>query len=114
VKTVSQVSYIAGQVEVANREDLRHLEEQVQRRLKSGIIVLGAVINDRPQLAIAITPDLVKQGYHAGKLAQKLAVAIGGGGGGRPDIAQAGGRNISSLPEVFAQVDELLKTPVQK
>lgn len=114
VKTASQVSYIAGQVEVANVEDLRHLEEQLQRRLKSGIIVLGAVINDRPQLAIAVTPDLVKQGYHAGKLAQKLAVTLGGGGGGRPDMAQAGGRDASSLPEAFAQVNELLKTPVQK
>ncbi len=114
VKTAGQVSYIAGQVEVTNVEDLRHLEGQLQRHLKSGIIVLGAVINDRPQLAIAVTPDLVKQGYHAGKLAQKLAVTIGGGGGGRPDIAQAGGRDTSSLPEVFEQVNELLKTPVQK
>ncbi len=111
VQQAGQVSYIAGQVEVSSVEDLRHLEEQLQRRLTSGIIVLGAVISERPQLAVAITPDLVKQGYHAGKLAKKLAVTMGGGGGGRPDQAQAGGRDIASLPAVFAQVNELLKTP---
>jgi alanyl-tRNA synthetase len=113
VKTAGQISYIAEPVEVTSVEELRHLEEQVQRRLKSGIVVLGAVINERPQMAVAVTPDLVKQGYHAGKLAKKLAEMIGGGGGGRPDVAQAGGRDPQSLQTALEQVNELLKTPVQ-
>jgi alanyl-tRNA synthetase len=113
VKTAGQISYIAEPVEVTSVEELRHLEEQAQRRLKSGIVVLGAVINERPHIAVAVTPDLIKQGYHAGKLAKKLAETIGGGGGGRPDVAQAGGRDPQSLETALAQVNELLKTPVK-
>ena len=112
VKTAGQISYIAEPVEVTNIEDLRHLEEQVERRLKSGIVVLGAVIHERPQIAVAVTSDLVKQGYHAGKLARKLAETIGGGGGGRPDIAQAGGRDARLLQSALEQVSELLKASI--
>jgi alanyl-tRNA synthetase len=112
VKTAGQISYIAEPVEVMSGEELRHLEEQVQQRLKSGIIVLGAVMNERLQILVAVTPDLVKQGYHAGKLAKKLAETIGGGGGGRPDMAQAGGRDPQRLQNALEQVRELLKAPV--
>ncbi len=87
--------------------------ERLQTSLTSGIVVLGATINDHPQLAIAVTPDLVKQGYHAGKLARTLAETIGGGGGGRPTMAQAGGRDARRLPEALAQLSEVLKTSVQ-
>jgi alanyl-tRNA synthetase len=103
-----QVSYVVGQVEVTNVDALRTLAERLQERLKSGIIVLGAVINDHPNLAITVTPDLVKQGYHAGKLARKLAEIIGGGGGGKPNMAQAGGRDAQKLPEALEHVNNLL------
>jgi alanyl-tRNA synthetase len=55
-----------------------------------------------------ITPDLVKQGYHAGNLVKALAQIVGGGGGGRPDMAQAGGRDVSKLAEALAQVPRLV------
>lgn len=109
VKVANQISYIAAPVEATSVEELHHLEEQVQRQLKSGIIVLGAVISEHPQMAVAVTPDLVRQGYHAGKLARKLAETIGGGGGGRPDVAQAGGGDAQHLQTALEQVNELLK-----
>jgi alanyl-tRNA synthetase len=56
-----------------------------------------------------VTPDLVKQGYHAGNLVKSLAQVVGGGGGGRPDMAQAGGRDTGKLDEALAQVEALLK-----
>jgi alanyl-tRNA synthetase len=112
-KVAGQVSYVVGQVEVVNVEALRSLAERLQERLKSGIVVLGAVINDYPNLTITVSSDLVKQGYHAGKLARKLAEIVGGGGGGKPSMAQAGGRDAKKLPEALELVSDLLKTPVQ-
>jgi alanyl-tRNA synthetase len=112
-KMAGQVSYVVGQVKTANVEALRSLAERLQERLKSGIVVLGAVINDYPNLAITVSSDLVKQGYHAGKLARKLSEIIGGGGGGKPSMAQAGGRDAKKLPEALELVSDLLKTPVQ-
>jgi alanyl-tRNA synthetase len=112
-KPVGQVSTVVGQVEVTDVDALRSLAERLQERLKSGIVVLGAIINDHPHLTITITPDLVKQGYHAGKLARKLAEIIGGGGGGKPNMAQAGGRDVQKLPEALEQVENFLRSSVQ-
>jgi len=89
-------------------EALRQLVERVRDRLRSGIIVLGSVINERPQLVVSVTPDLVKQGHHAGKLAQKLAQTIGGGGGGKPEMAQVGGRDPRALQAALDHVGELV------
>ena len=111
-KLAGQVSYVVDQVETTNVDTLRSLAEHLQERMKSGIVVLGAVINDHPHLTITITPDLVQQGYHAGKLARKLAETLGGGGGGKPTMAQAGGRDAQKLPEALAQVSDLLTAPV--
>jgi alanyl-tRNA synthetase len=55
-----------------------------------------------------VTPDLVKRGYHAGNMVKALAQIMGGGGGGRPDMAQAGGRDVSKLDEALAQVERLV------
>jgi alanyl-tRNA synthetase len=112
VKMAGQIPYVASQIEVIDVDAMRHLVERLQDHLKSGIVVLGAVINDHPNLAVGVTSDLVKQGYHAGKLARKLAEIIGGGGGGRPNMAQAGGGDPQRLPEALEFVDHLLKNPV--
>jgi alanyl-tRNA synthetase len=106
--TGDNVAYIAARAEAANVEALRQLVERVRDRLRSGIVVLGSVINDRPQLVVSVTPDLVKQGYHAGKLAQRLAHTIGGGGGGKPEMAQVGGRDPRALQEALDHVGELV------
>jgi alanyl-tRNA synthetase len=79
--------------------------------LKSGIVVVGAVINNNPSLVVTISPELVKEGYHAGKLARRLAEVVGGGGGGKPNMAQAGGRDAKKLPLAIEMVSDLLKAP---
>jgi alanyl-tRNA synthetase len=76
--------------------------------LGSGVVVLGTVLNDKPQLLAMVTPDLVKQGYHAGNLVKGLAQIVGGGGGGRPDVAQAGGRDSAKLDAALQQAGGLL------
>ena len=80
------------------------------KRLGSGVVVLGTIINSRPQLVVSVTPDLMKQGYHAGELARELA--INGGGGGRAELAQVGRRDPQGLSMALARVGELLGSKV--
>ena len=87
---------------------LAGFQDWLRDKLGSGVVVLGAVLNDKPQLLAVVTPDLVKQGYHAGNLIKALAQVVGGGGGGRPDMAQAGGRDTAKLGEALAGVGALL------
>jgi alanyl-tRNA synthetase len=81
-------------------------------KIGSGVIVLGAVMNDKPQLMAIVTRDLLDKGYHAGNIVKALAPVVGGGGGGRPDMAQAGGRDASKLDEALSAVAGVLAAQV--
>jgi alanyl-tRNA synthetase len=83
-------------------DTLREMTDWIRNRLDSVIIVLGAVIDGKPNFVAAITPDLVKRGLKAGDLVKKVAEVVGGGGGGRPTLAQAGGRDPDRLDEALA------------
>ncbi len=76
--------------------------------------MLGAVIDGKPNLVAAVTPDLVERGLKAGTLIQQVARVVGGGGGGRPTLAQAGGRDASRLGEALALVPGLVEEQVGK
>jgi alanyl-tRNA synthetase len=102
------VTFVAARVEAPNAEKLREMGDWLRDKLGSGVVVLGTVLNDKPQMVAMVTPDLVQQGYHAGKLVKALAQIVGGGGGGRPDVAQAGGRDTSKLDAALAEVRALL------
>ena len=71
--------------------------------------MLGAVVEGTPILIAMVTPDLVDKGLHAGNLARDTAKVVGGGGGGRPDMAQAGGRDASKLEVALSCVPELVR-----
>jgi alanyl-tRNA synthetase len=105
---VDGVTLLATRVEVSEVTHLREMGDWLRDKLGSVVLVLGAVANEKPHLLAMITPDLVKQGYHAGNLVRALAQIVGGGGGGRPDMAQAGGRDPDKLGEALAQVPRLL------
>jgi alanyl-tRNA synthetase len=109
VRRENGLAYLAARVEAPDAGRLREMGDWLRDKLGSGVIVLGAMLNDKPQILAVVTPDLVKQGYHAGNLVKALAQVVGGGGGGRPDMAQAGGRDASKLDEALAQVGTLLK-----
>ncbi len=100
--------FVAARVEAASIDNLRESGDWLRDKLKSGIVVLGAVIAGKPQLVAMITPDLTARGYHAGKLVKALAAVIGGGGGGRPEVAQAGGRDPAKLDLALQKVGELI------
>jgi alanyl-tRNA synthetase len=77
-------------------------------KIGSGIVVLGAAIEGKPSLIVAVTPDLVSKGYDAGKLIRPIAGIVGGGGGGRPSLAQAGGKDVTRLAEAIAAAPRLI------
>ncbi len=108
VQHAGDVAFIAEHIEHADATRLRDMGDWLRDKLGSGVVVLAAVVDERPQVLAMITPDLVQQGYHAGNLVKALAHIMDGGGGGRPDMAQAGGRNAAKLTEALASVAPLL------
>jgi alanyl-tRNA synthetase len=110
VQTVGGAPVLAAQVAADDANRLREMGDWLRDKLGSGVIVLGAVIGERPQLLAMVTPDMVQRGYHAGNLVKTLAPLVGGGGGGRPEMAQAGGKDAGKLPAALAQVPELIES----
>ncbi len=113
VVEVSGVRVLAVRVEAPDVEALRGQVDALRDRLGSAVIVLGAVIDGSPRLVAAVTDDLVARGMHAGDLVQEVAKAVGGGGGGRPHLAEAGGRDGTALDAALAGVPVLVEQVVQ-
>jgi alanyl-tRNA synthetase len=111
VVDVEGVPLLAAQVTAPDADTLREMADWFRDKMQGGVIVLATVIDDKPLLIAATTRELVSErGVHAGNLVRELAQMVGGGGGGRPEMAQAGGRDAARLPEALAKVPELLKT----
>ncbi len=84
--------------------------DDLKQKLGSAVIVLGSAGDDKVSIIAGVTKDLVEKGYHAGKLVKEVASRCGGGGGGRPDMAQAGGKNPEKLEEALQFVEEWIKS----
>ncbi len=109
VAQVEDVQVLAARVQAADVETLREMTDWFRNRLGSVVIVLGAVINEKPSFVAAITPDLVERGLTAGALIKRVAGVVGGGGGGRATLAQAGGRDPNRLDEALALVPQAVE-----
>ncbi|GGG83889.1 alanine--tRNA ligase [Paenibacillus radicis (ex Gao et al. 2016)] len=107
-KTVGEVTVLAAKVSAPSMDALRGIADELKLKLPSAVIVLGAVQEDKVNLVAAVSADLVKKGYHAGKIIKEAAVHCGGSGGGRPDMAQAGGKDASKLEEALKLAEELV------
>ncbi|RPF46912.1 alanyl-tRNA synthetase [Thermodesulfitimonas autotrophica] len=101
VEVIDGVNVLASRVGTAEMPRLRSLIDVLRERLGSGVFILGGVAEDKVSLIVAVTPDLVKRGLHAGMLVKELAKLVDGGGGGRPELAQAGGKNPAGLEEAL-------------
>jgi alanyl-tRNA synthetase len=108
VEMIDDVPVLAAVLSGADSETLRSMTDRFRERYPSGIIVLGSVFDEKPVLIAAVTKDLHIKGYHAGELVKEVARIVGGGGGGRPDLAQAGGKDASRLPEAIAAVGGII------
>jgi alanyl-tRNA synthetase len=106
---VGNVAVVAAQVEGADVQTLRDMSDWLRNKLGSAVVVLATVVDDKPQLIAAVTDDLVQRDLHAGDIIKPVARIVGGGGGGKPSLAQAGGREPNRLPEALAIVPELVR-----
>ena len=110
---VDGVTVLAVRTSVSNADSLREMGDYLRDKLGSGVVVLGSVINDRPMLVAMVTSDLIEaKGLNAADIARGAARAVGGGGGGRAEVAQAGGRDAGKLNDALALVPGLVREAV--
>ncbi|NSL50194.1 alanine--tRNA ligase [Calidifontibacillus erzurumensis] len=110
VKEINGVKLLAKKVNAKDMNSLRTMVDDLKQKLGSAVIILGAVNGDKVNLIAGVTKDLIEKGYHAGNLIKEVASRCGGGGGGRPDMAQAGGKNPDQLQAALQYAEEWMKT----
>ena len=109
VQDVDGMKVLAARTSASSPEAMREMGDWLRDRLSSGVIVLAAVHDNRPILIAMVTQDLVDKGINAGNIAKATAGVMGGGGGGRPEMAQAGGRRADRLDEALKGVPGLVR-----
>jgi alanyl-tRNA synthetase len=107
-EVINGVAVLSAKVPSSRLEALREMSDRLREQLKSGIIVLGTVYEDKPVFLAAVTPDLVARGYDAGEIVKQVAGVAGGGGGGKAGLAQAGGKHREKLDEALRLVKSLI------
>ena len=108
VRQTNGVNVIASRVEGVDQKALREMADTLRDKHQPAVVVLGATNGAKVSLLAAVSKDLVQQ-YHAGKIIKEIAPLVGGGGGGRPDFAQAGGKDPTRLDEALQKVYELIE-----
>ena len=98
----------------ADMDALRDMADKFRQKFTSGVALLASEQDNRPVLIATITEDLIKRGLHAGELVKQVARVVGGGGGGRPTLAQAGGKDASKLAEALDQVSVYIRENLKK
>ena len=109
VKEVAGVKLLATSVKDVDMNSLRDLGDQLKEKLGEGVVVLAADNDGKVNLMVTVTDSALKAGAHAGNLIKAIAALVGGGGGGRPNMAQAGGKNPAGIPDALAKAEEVLK-----
>ena len=107
-RIVKDVRVVAARLVDVDRESMRRLADVLRQRLGSGVVVLFAADDGKVSLITAVTKDLTNR-LHAGKIVQELAREVGGSGGGRPDLAEAGGKDTSAIEKAIAHVYPLIE-----
>jgi len=105
---VAGVKLVTGSVDGQDGKGLKTLLEKLRDKIGSGVIVLGSIADDKVSLGVCVTNDLTGR-IKAGDIVKLVAPIVGGGGGGKPDMAQAGGKMPEKLPEALAQTPEIVK-----
>lgn len=109
VATVNGIPVLSARVPSCRVETLREMSDFLREKLKSVVLVLGTIYEERPLFLAAVTPDLVAKGYDAGKIVKKVAGVAGGGGGGKAELAQAGGKYKEKVDEALRLVKSLVE-----
>lgn len=110
IENVNGVQLLAVNVQAADMNALRTMADELKQKVTPGVIVLIAAADGKVNVVTAVTGDLTEKGFHAGKLIKEVAGCLGGGGGGRPDMAQAGGKDPSKIDEALQIAVEWVKS----
>jgi alanyl-tRNA synthetase len=107
-EVIKGVTVLVAKVPSSRLEILREMSDLLRDRLRSVVVVLGTVYEDKPAFLAAVTPDLVAKGYNAGEIVKQVAKVTGGSGGGKPSLAQAGGKDKAKLDRALKLVKSLI------
>ena len=113
VQDLDGAKLVAGVTSAQSVAAMREMGDYIKQKLDSAVVALGAVIDGAPLLVTMVTPDLVSRGLHAGNLARDAAKTMGGGGGGRPETAQAGGRQPERLGAALDTIPGLVRAALR-
>ena len=108
VREVAGVKVQTGRTSAASMDVLREAGDQLRDRLGSGVVVLGAVIDDEPKLIAMVTKDIIERGVRAGDIIKEISPAVGGRGGGAPHMAQGGGKDPEGLDRALEMVADVV------
>ncbi|CAI9388374.1 MULTISPECIES: alanine--tRNA ligase [Bacillaceae] len=110
VKMVNGVPVLAASIPNVDMNNLRTMADELKQKIGSVVLVLGSANEGKVNIIAGVTKDLMDKGYHAGKIVKEVASICGGGGGGRPDMAQAGGKDPSKLKDALDFVEDYVKS----
>jgi alanyl-tRNA synthetase len=110
INGVKLITHISSDLDM---NGLRNLGDELKSRLGSGVVVLASTGGDKVSLVAMATKDVTEMGVHSGNIVKQVAQATGGSGGGRPEMAQAGGKDGSKLPEAMESVKEILSSQIK-
>ena len=108
VEKLGDISLVIKNVEGMDAKTLRSFIDNTKNQIQSGVVIIGSATNGKVLLAAGVTKDLTDQ-FHAGNILKEIAVVVGGSGGGRPDMAQAGGTQTEKLDEALQKAREIIK-----
>ena len=114
VVDVNGIKVLAVSVDNVDMNGLRELGDQLKEKIGQGVILLASANGEKVNLIAMVTDDAIKAGAHAGNLIKEVATLVGGGGGGRPNMAQAGGKNPAGIKDALAKVAEVVKNQTSK
>ncbi|MFA9375829.1 MAG: alanine--tRNA ligase [Lachnotalea sp.] len=110
---VKGVKVLTAKVEGVDMNGLRDLGDQLKDKLGEGVVVIASAVDDKVNLMVTVTDGAVKLGAHAGNVVKSIAALVGGGGGGRPNMAQAGGKNPAGIDAALAKVEAVINDQIK-
>ena len=112
-KIIDGIRVVAMQIPIDSPKTMREVGDKVRDKLGTGVAVLGGVFQGKVSLLVIVSKDLTKK-YHAGQIVKEMATKVGGSGGGRPDMAQAGGTMVDKLPEALEGLYAIVEKQADK
>jgi alanyl-tRNA synthetase len=109
VKEINGIAVLGSVIDKVDADTLRGLTDLFRERYPTGVVILGSALDDRPVIICAVSDNLLAKRFHAGEFVKEAAQVVGGSGGGRPNMAQAGGKDASKLERAISQAVKMIQ-----